>query len=480
MVACIETPRESFQESYDHEEFLNVVIDDEAPMEGNDRAETVSYDSEKDAEHENDCFMECHEDVVDDQLEGSSECSSHDNNNNLLELKASTKKALLDFRCKIEEAISGHYLYKHTYSNENLNKKEAENLKELELWNVPLSPSKGHEATDLILLKFLKAKDYKVSEAFEMLRKNLSWRRECQVDKILYENFEELEDLAFINSTDREGRPLCYSMFTAFNDRKLYKETFGSETKHEKFLRWRTQCFEKGVRQLSFNTSNVKNIGIVQIIDVNNLPAGGGLKEFRSMCKKASTLLQDYYPELVYRNILINVPLWFYAFHVVLSRHLTPRSYKKYVLARPAKVTETLLKYIAPESLPIRYGGLNRDDDDKEFSPMNRTSQFVIRGGMSRSIKIPIEEGGVTVVWDIATSIGREVTYREEFIPDDEGSYRILLSIGKKMVNGVRNSFYISEPGMLVITVSNPSFKTKRVFYRFKMKPTVPPYILLK
>ncbi|OMO73662.1 hypothetical protein COLO4_26950 [Corchorus olitorius] len=39
-------------------------------------------------------------------------------------------------------------------------------------------PSKRHEGTDIVLAKFLKAKDYKVHEALEMLRNTLKWRNE--------------------------------------------------------------------------------------------------------------------------------------------------------------------------------------------------------------------------------------------------------------------------------------------------------------
>ena len=82
----------------------------------------------------------------------------------------------------------------------------------------------------------------------------------------------------------------------------------------------------------------------------------------------------------------------------------------------------------------------------------------------------------MTVVWDI-TVVGWDVTYKEEFIPEDEGSYEILLEKGKKMGESVRNSFYINEPGKILITVGNATYKRKRIFYRFRSKPTVPMYV---
>ena len=86
------------------------------------------------------------------------------------------------------------------------------------------------------------------------------------------------------------------------------------------------------------------------------------------------------------------------------------------------------------------------------------------------------------MVWDL-TVVGWEVSYKEEFIPDDEGSYRILIQNQKRLIMGesVRNSFYISEPGKILITIDNWTFKKKRVLYRSKAKPTtVPMYVFLK
>lgn len=87
----------------------------------------------------------------------------------------------------------------------------------------------------------------------------------------------------------------------------------------------------------------------------------------------------------------------------------------------------------------------------------------------------------MTVIWDL-TVVGWDVGYKEEFIPDDEGSYRVLLRNEKDKKGGEsqRNSFYINEPGRIVITIDNLSLKKKNVFYRFKAKPTVPMYIFLK
>lgn len=79
------------------------------------------------------------------------------------------------------------------------------------------------------------------------------------------------------------------------------------------------------------------------------------------------------------------------------------------------------------------------------------------------------------MIWDLTVD-GCELTYKEEFIPNDEGSYDILLKEKKKMEQSVRTSFYISEPGIIKITIDNETYKKIKVFYRYKTKATVPVY----
>lgn len=88
------------------------------------------------------------------------------------------------------------------------------------------------------------------------------------------------------------------------------------------------------------------------------------------------------------------------------------------------------------------------------------------------------EQAGVTVIWDTSV-VGWEVHYQEEFIPDDEGSYIVLIRKETKLEETIRSSFYISEPGRVVLTVTNPTYKRKKILYRVKSKPTVPLYNMI-
>ncbi|XP_050206822.1 patellin-4-like [Mercurialis annua] len=397
------------------------------------------------------------------------------------EMKLRKKKALLDFRCMVEDAILGNYVLgePHKSISKQEIKKMKEQLRDITLWGVPLLPSKSHESTDNIFLKFLKAKEFKAEEAFDMLQKTLKWRREYKTDTILDENLNldvVLEKILYINSVDKQGRPLYYTFYGAFKDKGLYRRVLGTEEDREKFLRWRVQFMEKSIKKLSFKQGEADSM--LQIIDFKN--SGSDMKELRAVTKKAFLIAQANYPEIIHKTIMINVPFWHYTSHLVSSKIMNHRTKGRYIIARPSKVTQTLLKYISPENLPVEYGGLKREND-VEFSSEDVASELIVRTNSAGCIKIPVSEAGVTMVWDF-TVVGWEVTCKEEFIPDDEGSYRILLRKykEKKMGESVRNSFYISEPGKIVITIENTTLKKRKIYYRSKSKPYVPTYMINK
>ncbi|RWR88672.1 patellin-4 [Cinnamomum micranthum f. kanehirae] len=225
---------------------------------------------------------------------------------------------------------------------------------------------------------------------------------------------------------------------------------------------------EREIKKLNFEPGGISSF--LQINDLSNSP-GPSRKELRQVMKQAVALLQDNYPEFVSTNVFINVPFWYYALYAFISPFLTQRTKSKFVFARPAKVTETLLGYIPAKDIPIRYGGLKREKDDEFSNENGEISELLIKGGTTEIIELHAPETGATLLWDL-TVLGWEVNYKEEFIPTDEKSYTLIVRKGKKMAateEPIRNSFKIKEPGKVILTVENPTFKKKRVLYRYKV-----------
>ncbi|GER27554.1 Sec14p-like phosphatidylinositol transfer family protein, partial [Striga asiatica] len=260
---------------------------------------------------------------------------------------------------------------------------------EVSIWGVPLL---ADEKSDSILLKFLRARDFKVKEAFAMLKSVVTWRKEFEIEKLLEEEtiLEGLEKVVYMHGVDKEGHPVCFNALGEFQDKELYDSTFADAEKRDKFLKWYIQLLEKNVRKLDFSPGGICTI--VQIIDLNNSP---GLilfkKELRQANNQALQLLQDNYPEFVAKQVFINVPWWYLAYNRMISPFLTQRTKSKFVFAGSTRTAETLFKYIAPEQVPVQYGGLSKLGD-QEFTTADPASEEIIKPTCKHIIELPITE----------------------------------------------------------------------------------------
>jgi len=346
---------------------------------------------------------------------------------------------------------------------------EAGEPKEELIWGVPLAGD--DERTDTVLLKFLRAREFKVKEAMAMLKSAVLWRKRFGIDELLLDadlGLRELEGVVFYRGADREGHPVCYNVYGEFQDKELYERAFGDEEKRERFLKWRIQLLERGIReQLDFSPSGI--CSMVQVTDLKNSPPMLG--KHRAVTRQALALLQDNYPEFVAKKVFINVPWWYLAANKVMSPFLTQRTKSKIVFCSPGKSAETLFRYIAPEQVPVQFGGLYKEDDT-EFSTSDAVTELTVKPSSKETVEIPATENS-TVVWELRV-LGWEVSYGAEFTPDAEGGYTVIVQKTRKVPAHeepiMKGSFKATEPGKLVLGVNNPASRKKKLLCRFKVR----------
>ncbi|KAJ6759652.1 PATELLIN-1 [Salix purpurea] len=283
---------------------------------------------------------------------------------------------------------------------------------EVTIWGIPLLKD---DRSDVVLLKFLRARDFKVKDAFVMIKNTIQWRRDFKIDELVDEDLgDDLEKVVFMHGYDREGHPVCYNVYGEFQNKELYQKTFSDEEKRSKFLRWRIQFLERSIRKLDFNPGGISTI--FQVNDLKNAP-GPGKKELRLATKQALFSLQDNYPEFVAKQVFINVPWWYVAFYTMMSPFMTQRTKSKFVYASPSKSAETLFKYISPEQVPIQYGGLSVDycDCNPEFTIADPATDITVKPATKQTVEIIIYEKCI-LVWELRV-VGWEVSYSAEFMP---------------------------------------------------------------
>ncbi|XP_039139079.1 patellin-3-like [Dioscorea cayenensis subsp. rotundata] len=341
---------------------------------------------------------------------------------------------------------------------------------EVFIWGVPLL---GDEKSDTVLLKFLRARDFKAKDALAMIKNTVIWRKTFGIESLLHENLEfpEMEKVVFMHGFDKEGHPVCYNVYGEFQDKDLYAKAFGDDEKRMKFLKWRIQFLEKGIRQqLDFSPGKVCTM--VQVTDLKNSP-GPAKRELRQATDQALTLLQDNFPEFAAKQVFIHVPWWYLAFNRMISPFLTQRTKSKFVFAGPSKSAETLFKYIAPEQVPVQYGGLSKENNP-DFTTADTVTEMTIKPSSKQTVEIPVTET-CTLVWELRV-LGWDVTYVEEFVPSAEDSYTVIVRKERKMIATdepvVKNFFKIGEPGKIVLTIDNNTSKKKKLLYRYKVKTT--------
>uniref|UniRef100_A0ACD5VXE2 Uncharacterized protein n=1 Tax=Avena sativa TaxID=4498 RepID=A0ACD5VXE2_AVESA len=338
------------------------------------------------------------------------------------------------------------------------------------IWGVPLVGD--DERTDAVLLKFLRAREFKVKEAMAMLKSAVLWRKRFGIESLLESDlaFPELEKVVFYRGADRESHPVCYNVYGEFQDKDLYEKAFGDEEKRERFLKWRIQLLERGIlSQLDFAPSGI--CSMVQVTDLRNSPPMLG--KHRAVTRQAVALLQDNYPEFIAKKVFINVPWWYIAANKMMSPFLTQRTKSKFVFASQAKSPETLFRYIAPEQVPVQFGGLYKEDDP-EFTTSDAVTELTVKASSKETIEIPVTENS-TIVWELRV-LGWEVSYGAEFTPAAEGGYTVIVQKTRKVPANeepiMKGSFKVSEAGKIVLTINNPASKKKKLLYRSKVKST--------
>ncbi|XP_030537345.1 patellin-6 [Rhodamnia argentea] len=366
-------------------------------------------------------------------------------------LKPSEQKALQDLKLKLSSS-------RPSDSNDGDG---------VSMWGIPLLG--GDERADVVLLKFLRARDFRVADAHAMLEKCLAWRSEFKADGIVDEDlgFKELEGVvAYMRGYDRGGHPVCYNAYGVFKDRDMYERIFGDDEKLKRFLRWRVQVLERGISALHFKPGGVNSI--IQVTDLKDMPK----RELRVASTQILSLFQDNYPEMVARKVFINVPWYFSMLYSVFSPFLTQRTKSKFVISKEGNVAETLYKFIRPEDVPVQYGGLSRPSD-LQNGPPKPASEFTVKGGEKVNIQVEGIEANATITWDIVVG-GWDLEYSAEFVPNAEGSYTIAVEKPRKMSpseDAVHNSYTARDAGKMVISVDNTASRRKKVAaYRYVVR----------
>ncbi|XP_038704333.1 phosphatidylinositol transfer protein 3-like [Tripterygium wilfordii] len=199
------------------------------------------------------------------------------------------------------------------------------------------------EMDDLMIRRFLRARELDIEKASAQFLKYLSWKREFLPKGSIAES-DIPNDLAqnkvFMQGLDKKGRPIV----VAFGGRHRPSNTTVEETK-----RFVVYIIEKiCARMLS---------PLEKFLAIVDLEGWGYTSSDVRAYLAALSILQDCYPERLGKLLIVNVPYMFMTAWKCVYPFIDSKTKTKIVFVENKKLSSTLLGDIDESQLPDIYGG---------------------------------------------------------------------------------------------------------------------------
>lgn len=220
------------------------------------------------------------------------------------------------------------------------------------------------EYDEYALHRFLRARQFSVEKALEMIKKNIQWREENQVDRIAT-TFRFEEEQAFLRvypqgyyKTDKQGRPIYYQKLGGVTWKKLT-----AVTTPERFLKYHIREYEKLMRY-KFPACSIRSGRHIDqtltILDLRDVLVSQFNSDARNLLKTIAAIDSDNYPEMMGRMIIINAPTSFKMVYAVVKTFIDKRTASKIEIYGP-KYQQRLLELIDINNLPKELGGTSTE-----------------------------------------------------------------------------------------------------------------------
>ncbi|KAI4304879.1 hypothetical protein MLD38_040338 [Melastoma candidum] len=199
------------------------------------------------------------------------------------------------------------------------------------------------DVDDLMIRRFLRARDLDVEKASNMLLKYLSWRKSFVPNGSISASEipnELAQDKLFMQGTDKLGRPIV--VVHGFKHKP-------SKSTLEEFKRFVVFSLDKICSRMPSGQEKFVAIGDLHGWGYTNSDIRGYLASL--------SILQDCYPERLGKMFIIHVPYVFMTAWKMVYPFIDSRTKKKIVFVENKKLTHTLLGDIDESQLPDIYGG---------------------------------------------------------------------------------------------------------------------------
>ncbi|KAK7353826.1 hypothetical protein VNO80_19278 [Phaseolus coccineus] len=199
------------------------------------------------------------------------------------------------------------------------------------------------EVDDLMIRRFLRARNLDVEKGSAMFLKYLNWKRSIIPNGYISPS-EIAEDIAqeklFVQGLDKKGRPIIVA-FAA----KHFQNKNGADG----FKRYVAFALEKLCSRMPPGQEKFLSIADIEGWGYANTDLRGYLN--------ALSILQDCYPERLGKMFIVHAPYLFMKIWKMIYPFIDDNTKKKIVFVENKKLKSTLLEEIEESQLPDIYGG---------------------------------------------------------------------------------------------------------------------------
>ncbi|XP_045490772.1 protein real-time [Pieris rapae] len=264
---------------------------------------------------------------------------------------AETKKHSLPDQYSLDSEYIKRYLGELTPIQES-------RLMQLRKWIADLQ--KGKVPSDTTLLRFLRARDFNVEKAREMLSQSLLWRKKHQVDKILseYETPDVVKQYfpGGWHHHDKDGRPL-YVLRLGQMDVKGLLKSIGEDG----LLKLTLHVCEEGLKLLEEATRSSEHAvhSWCLLVDLDGLNMRHLWRPGVRALLRIIQIVEANYPETMGRVLIVRAPRVFPILWTIVSTFIDENTRSKFLFYGGKDYLQAggLLDYIPKEYIPDFLGG---------------------------------------------------------------------------------------------------------------------------
>lgn len=338
---------------------------------------------------------------------------------------------------------------------------DAKAAEKLTIWGVDLE--KENDASDIILLKFIRAEELDVDKAADRIVQTLIFRADCQIDGLKDAELPKCyQGHDVISGYDVDGRPVMISRFGKMDLEAVFGDV-------EAFVRYRAKLMEEAIAKLSFKKGEPEEL--TQVHDYSGVPLIFQTSQVKGAVSAVTKVFGEHYPETKGVTIFVNFPTAFAKLFKAFSVFIPERTLKKFQILGEND-QETLFKFLPPETVPEALGGMLRTPAGPMSGPCKTLS---VRARGNEEMPLIKVAAACTIQWELRVCYW-EISYELYFYADG-ASEAELVKKSEAMVqatDGIVSGEYVAKgPGELKCNFINNGawFKSRFCLGRAEQKP---------